>query len=85
MTIVDGNALAGVLADRLGPDATTAPLHCPGCGRDGILARTRVHVTAMGMVARCRDCDALLATVVEADGHRWVDLPGFRAASTDDG
>lgn len=76
MSIVDGNALAGVLDERFGPDATTVPLRCPGCGSDGVLARTRVHLTAMGAVARCRDCDTVLVTVVQSPtGHR-VRLPG---------
>lgn len=82
MTVVDGNALAGTLAERLGPDATTALLRCAGCGGGGVLARARVHVSAMGAVARCRDCDAVLVTVVDAPGRRWVGFPGARASST---
>ncbi|WP_439688424.1 DUF6510 family protein [Curtobacterium sp. SP.BCp] len=71
MSIVDGNALAGVLVERFGPDATTVLLRCPGCASDGVLARTRVHLTAMGAVARCRDCDTVLVTVVDSPtGHR---------------
>lgn len=76
MSVVDGNALAGVLAGRFGPDATTIVLRCPGCGSDGIVARTRVHVTAMGAVARCRDCDTVLVTVVDGPaGISVVSVP----------
>jgi len=66
MTVLDGNALAGSLGDRLGPEPTTALLRCRGCGTIGVLGRTRVYATAMGAVARCRDCDTVLATVVDA-------------------
>ena len=72
MSLVDGNALAGVLAERFGPDATTVLLRCPGCGSDGVVARTRVHVTAMGAVARCHDCDTVLVTVVDDPAGRRV-------------
>lgn len=82
MSVVDGNALAGTLADRLGSDPTTALLRCAECGSDGVLARARVHLSAMGAVARCRDCDAVLVTVVDAPGRRWVGLPGSRASAT---
>ncbi|MEK6311652.1 MULTISPECIES: DUF6510 family protein [Curtobacterium] len=81
MTIVDGNALAGLLAERFGPDATTVLLRCPGCGSDGVLARTRVHLTAMGAVARCCDCDTVLVTVVDSPTGRLI--AGTGATFTD--
>jgi len=81
-TVVDGKALAGVLAEFLGPDATGALLRCAGCGSTGVLARTRVHTSPMGSVARCRDCDTVLVTVVDGPDRRWVGFPGTRAAST---
>ncbi|WP_439691508.1 DUF6510 family protein [Curtobacterium sp. SP.BCo] len=83
MVVLDGNALAGVLTDTLGADPTTVVLRCAGCGTLGELARTRVHVSPMGSVARCRGCDTVLVTVVETPGRRWVGLPGTRAVSTD--
>jgi hypothetical protein len=79
--IVDGNALAGRLADVLGVEPTTALLRCRGCGSLGELAVTRVFQTPMGAVARCRSCDTALVTVVEVGARRWVALPGARAVS----
>ncbi|MGN8048797.1 DUF6510 family protein [Curtobacterium sp. 22159] len=79
--IVDGNALAGALADLLGADPTTTLLRCRGCGALDALARTRVFATAMGSVARCRGCDTVLVTVVEAGNRRWVALPGARTVA----
>lgn len=81
MTVVDGNALAGVLSEVLGPEPTVTVLCCAGCGSLGSVARTVVHRTAMGSVARCRDCDTVLVTVVDAGATRWVGLPGTRAAA----
>jgi hypothetical protein len=81
MTVLDGNALAGVLAGLLGEDPTSTGLWCRGCGALGALGRTRVFVSPMGSVARCRDCDAVLVTVVDAAGRRWVTLPGARAVT----
>ncbi|KQS07928.1 DUF6510 family protein [Curtobacterium sp. MCLR17_007] len=81
MTVLDGNALAGVLSEVLGPDATVARLRCTGCGELGALGETRVYRTAMGAVARCHGCDAVLVTVVTNGPHRWVGMPGVRAAA----
>ncbi len=84
MTVVDGNARAGALAEHLGADTTSALLRCAGCGDDDVLARTRVHVTAMGAVARCHGCDTVLVTVVDTPVGRWVGLPGVRVHGTID-
>lgn len=79
--VVDGNAVAGLLDGVLGSEPTTARLRCRGCGSTGVLARTRVHVSAMGAVARCRDCDTVLVTVVETPVGRLVGLPGARTVA----
>ncbi|MBF4587232.1 MULTISPECIES: DUF6510 family protein [unclassified Curtobacterium] len=79
MTVVDGNALAGVLSEVLGPEPTVTVLCCAGCGSRGSVARTAVYCSAMGSVARCRTCDTVLVTVVEAGSARWISLPGTRA------
>lgn len=84
MTLLDGNALAGPLADVLGADATSARLRCAGCGTTGELARARVYATAMGSVARCHGCDTVLVTVVETRDGRWVGMPGVRVAGITD-
>ncbi|PCN47670.1 hypothetical protein Csp2054_11215 [Curtobacterium sp. 'Ferrero'] len=82
MAVIDGNALAGVLADVLGPDATVTRLRCRGCGSAGVVGRTSVLRSAMGWVGRCRDCDTVLVTVVETPHGRLVGLPGARTVGT---
>lgn len=78
MTVLDGNALAGVLIGFLGSDPTVAALRCSGCRTVGALAGTRVHASPMGFVARCPHCDDVLVTVVDAPGGPWVGIPGAR-------
>lgn len=80
MSVVDGNVLAGDLADVLGDDPTSARLRCAGCGSAGALGETRVHRSPMGSVVRCRACGTVLVTVVVAGELRRVGMPGVRAA-----
>ena len=80
MTRLDGNVLAGRLADVLGWDATAADARCAGCGAHGAVGRAVVYATAMGTVARCSHCDSVLATFVEGDGGRvWFGMTGVTA------
>ena len=80
MTRLDGNVLAGRLADVLGWDASGADARCVHCGTHGPLAVAVVYATAMGTVARCPHCDGVLATFVETgEGRIWFGMPGITA------
>ncbi|WP_278102711.1 DUF6510 family protein [Microbacterium proteolyticum] len=80
MDVLDGNALAGRLADLLGWDATDSLVRCRSCGDGGTVGRVAVYASAMGAVARCRSCDAVLLTIVDAAGGRsWFGMPGIDA------
>lgn len=80
MTRLDGNVLAGRLADVLGWDATAADASCGTCGTHAAIALAVVYATSMGAVARCPHCDGVLATFVEADdGRVWFGMPGITA------
>jgi hypothetical protein len=80
MTMLDGNMLAGHLADMLGWDATAADARCAHCGTRGPIARAVVYATAMGIVARCPTCDGVLVMFVDGDGGRaWFGMPGISA------
>lgn len=78
MSMLDGNAIAGLLADLFGDDMTTARLRCAGCDTTGSVAGTRVLMTGIGTVARCPKCDTVLLTVVDDGDRRWVGMPGVR-------
>lgn len=70
MQHLDGNVLAGPLAGLFAVDLTAASGRCAGCGEHAMLARAMVYADAMGYVARCASCDAVLATVVVVGAER---------------
>jgi hypothetical protein len=44
-----------------------------------MLAQAMVYADDMGYVARCRSCDAVLATVVVDAERTWISLHGLSA------
>lgn len=68
---LDGNVLAGPLSELYGVDRTGEVGRCAECGSSGPLTESRVYM-GPGMVARCRNCDAVLMTVVERPGETIV-------------
>jgi hypothetical protein len=79
MQHLDGNVLAGPLAELFAFDATTASARCIGCGTVAMLATAMVYADAMGYVVRCPACDGVLATVVRDEGRTWISLIGITA------
>ncbi|GAA2034966.1 DUF6510 family protein [Agromyces tropicus] len=73
---VDGNAIAGPLADFFSFDITTASGRCKGCGTVQEFARTMVYVSGAGSVVRCPHCDNVLAVLVDTGERAWIDLGG---------
>jgi hypothetical protein len=76
---LDGNALAGALAEIFAVEVTAATGQCDGCGRSGVLAEARLWTDAPGLVLRCVGCDGVLLRVVTGDGRTWLDLRGLRS------
>jgi hypothetical protein len=74
---VDGNEVAGILREIFTMDMTTARGRCAGCGRVGVMAEARVYDRAPGLVARCRDCESVLFTVVRAPDRAFLSLSGL--------
>ncbi len=79
MQHVDGNALAGHLADLFTFDSTMASLRCAGCGTVSMLGTAMVYMDAMGAVARCVHCDAVVLTFVESEDRVWIGFAGRTA------
>ncbi|WP_207454313.1 DUF6510 family protein [Herbiconiux sp. SYSU D00978] len=75
---LDGNVLAGALADVFAQDATAATGRCAGCGAVSELARAHVYTRAPGLVARCASCGYVLLTVVETPAGTRVSVSGLR-------
>ena len=76
-THVDGNAIAGVLMEIFAVDMTDSRGECTTCGDVAPLADTIVFMQAPGIVVRCRSCGNVLATIIDEDGHRRINLQGM--------
>jgi hypothetical protein len=76
--VLDGNALAGVLASVFGgAEMTSAARACGSCGQRHALAEHRLYRGA-GWVLRCPGCGDVALTVVEdeARGLREIRFAG---------
>jgi hypothetical protein len=73
---LDGNALAGPLAEIFAVDVTTAVGRCASCGQAGPLAALAVYPAAPGLVARCPHCAGVLLRLVRGPQEVWLDLHG---------
>ena len=73
---LDGNVLGGMLGEVFAVDLTAARAQCVACGRSGVVAETRVYSSAMGLVARCPGCEAVVLRVVRGPDRVWLDLRG---------
>ena len=77
-TMLDGNAVAGMLAEIFAVEMTTALATCSGCGASEPIGAVRVFLGA-GPVLRCPHCDTVLAKITRSDTRTWITLPGVRA------
>ena len=74
---LDGNAIAGTLAEVFGGDMTTVIGVCAHCGARGPVAEVLVYTRAPGVVVRCRACEGLLLVITEVRGSFCVDALGL--------
>ena len=79
MQHVDGNALAGPLAEFFSFDVTMATARCNGCGTIAELARAMVYPSGAGTVVRCGSCGQVLMTLVESGDRAWIRFTGMGA------
>jgi uncharacterized protein DUF6510 len=73
---LDGNAVAGLLAEVFALEATTALVRCAGCGHEDQVAAATVYANAPGVVVRCRGCTGVLMRFAEIRDRVVVDLRG---------
>ena len=74
---LDGNAIAGLLADVFGEEMTTAIGTCAACGASAEVATFAVFTRAPGTVARCRACASVLMVLVTIREITCVDVHGL--------
>ena len=77
-TMLDGNAVAGLLQEVFAVEMTTALETCDGCGKAEPLGAVHVYRGA-GTVLRCPHCGSVLAKIVRRGSLSCVDLSGLRA------
>jgi len=78
---VDGNAVAGQLAQIFRGDMTAATGRCRHCTSETVFAEARVELDTSGFILRCPSCTRVLFTVVSNDKRTWVDLQGIEGIS----
>jgi phage FluMu protein Com len=76
-TRLDGNVLAGALANLFVQDPTELRARCTSCGEIAPIADAVVYPDAPGLVARCRSCNHVLAAVVDAGDKMYLSLSGM--------
>ena len=76
-SVLDGNAIGGMLMELFGNEMTTVVSTCGRCGTAGQVAELAVYRSELGTVVRCRVCDNVLMVFVEVRGVTCVDLRGI--------
>ena len=76
-SMLDGNAVAGLLQEVFAVEMTTAIGTCAGCGAAEPVGATHVFRGA-GIVLRCPHCDNTLVKIVRDDTRLWIGFPGLR-------
>lgn len=76
---LDGNAVAGLLAELFGRELTVANVTCAGCGATRMVGALLVYRHGMGTVMRCAACDTVLLRVAQIRGQTWLDARGIQA------
>jgi hypothetical protein len=76
-TVLDGNAVAGLLAATFGWDMTAMPSQCAHCHHVNITAELRAYTRAPGVVLRCPTCSGVVLRIVETPTGTLVDTSGI--------
>jgi ribosomal protein S27E len=80
-TILDGNVLAGPLAELLVGGAECLTGRCGSCGARTVLAETVVTASDSGYLVTCRHCGAILATLADSAGGTVMVVEGLTGVS----
>jgi hypothetical protein len=75
-TVLDGNAVAGVLAAAFGLEMTAVPGQCAHCHTVSVVAQLRAWTRAPGIVLRCPVCSGVVLRIVETPTAMLVDTSG---------
>lgn len=76
-SVLDGNAVAGLLAATFGWDMTAMPSQCAHCHNVNRTAELRAYTRAPGVVLRCPTCSGVVLRVVETPTATLIDTSGI--------
>jgi DNA-directed RNA polymerase subunit RPC12/RpoP len=77
-TVVDGNAVAGLLTELFETDASMLIGVCGECGASAPLAETVVELDERAAIVRCRTCTHTLFTVLRSGDAVRLRLASLR-------
>jgi Zn finger protein HypA/HybF involved in hydrogenase expression len=75
---LDGNAIAGPLAELFAFNVTMAVSTCARCRDTRPIAELRAYMRAPGMVLRCPSCGGVQLRLVQSTERAWLDLRGIQ-------
>ena len=75
-SVLDGNAVAGVLETAFGADMTAVPGRCAHCGAVNQVGALLAWTRAPGAVLRCPACHGVVLRIVETAEATYVDARG---------
>lgn len=73
---VDGNGVAGVLAEIFAVDVTAAPGQCAHCHTVSLVGTMRAYTRGPGIVLRCPACAEVVVRIVRTPSRTIVDVSG---------
>ena len=73
---LDGNAVAGLLSEAFGPEATAAMARCGGCGAEGPVGTLLVYAHGMGAVFHCPGCGQVMIRIAHTRAEVVLDMRG---------
>jgi uncharacterized Zn finger protein len=76
--VLDGNAVAGTLAEIYGDEMTTVLAECGSCGQVDPIGGLLAYVHGPGIVLRCTACSTVLIRIVQSPKGTLVDVRGKR-------
>lgn len=75
---LDGNAVAGILAEALAAEPTASLANCASCGTSNQLGALMAYVHGMGAVLCCPGCGSVMLRIGRGPGRVQLDLRGIR-------
>jgi hypothetical protein len=74
--MLDGNAVAGLLAEIFAAEMTDCPTECASCGNQGEIGTLLAFTQAPGVLLRCPVCENIVMRIVETPQAIFLDARG---------